>query len=161
MLTAYWLGLAFLWGALTTVILPRLVELAVPGSVKTTALALIAGLQAVIAIVVQPISGAASDRLTSRWGRRRPLLAGGVAIQLVCLVILAMATGYWAILGAMLLVEFWSDVAQGPYQGLLPDLVPAGERGLESGLMGGATLAGSVVGVAAAGLAVTAGQTQP
>lgn len=159
-LTAYWLGLAFLWGALTTVILPRLVELAVPGYVKTTALALIAGLQAVIAIVVQPISGAASDRLTSRWGRRRPLLAGGVAVQLVCLVILAMATGYWAILGAMLLVEFWSDVAQGPYQGLLPDLVPAGERGLESGLMGGATLAGSVVGVAAAGLAITGGQTQ-
>ncbi|HEX5466395.1 MAG TPA: MFS transporter [Candidatus Limnocylindrales bacterium] len=159
-LTAYWLGLAVLWGALTTVILPRLVEQAVPPAVKTTALALITGLQAVIAIVVQPVSGAASDRLSSRWGRRRPLLAVGVAVQLVCLGLLAMATGYWAVLGAMLLVECWSDVAQGPYQGLLPDLVPAGQRSLESGLMGGATLAGQVVGVAAAGVAVAAGQTQ-
>ena len=159
-LTAYWFGLAVVWGALTTVILPRLVESTVPGPVKTTALALITGLQAVVAIIVQPISGAASDRLTSRWGRRRPLLAAGVAVQLACLLLLAMVTGYWALLGAMLLVEFWSDVAQGPYQGLLPDLVPVGERGLESGLMGGATLAGQVAGVAAAGVAVAAGQTQ-
>src|SRR5574340_1589505 len=115
-LTAYWFGLAVVWGALTTVILPRLVESTVPGPVKTTALALITGLQAVIAIVVQPISGAASDRLTSRWGRRRPLLAAGVAVQLICLLWLAMVTGFWALLGVMLLVEFWSDVAQGPYR---------------------------------------------
>lgn len=159
-LTAYWLGLAVVWGALTTVILPRLIELSVPGPVKTTALALVTGLQALIAIVVQPISGAASDGLTSRWGRRRPLLVAGVAVQSVGLLLLAAVTGYWAILGAVLLVEFASDVAQGPYQGLLPDLVPVGERGLESGLMGGATLAGQVVGVAAAGVAVAAGQTQ-
>jgi MFS family permease len=159
-LTAYWLGLAVLWGAITTVVLPRLVEQAVPASIKTTALALVTGLQAIIAIVVQPISGAASDRLVTGWGRRRPIMVGGVLVQLGCLALLALATGYWEIMGAMLLVEFWSDVAQGPYQGLLPDLVPVGERGVESGLMGGAMLAGQVVGVAAAGLADAAGQTR-
>ena len=60
-LTAYWLGLSVLWGSLTTVVLPRLVEQVVPAAVKTSALALVAGVQAVVAIVVQPAAGAASD----------------------------------------------------------------------------------------------------
>ncbi|HYL40471.1 MAG TPA: hypothetical protein VET90_04115, partial [Candidatus Binatus sp.] len=53
-LTAYWLGLNVLWGALTTIVLPVLVERAVGGDVKSTALAVVAAGQAVIAIAVQP-----------------------------------------------------------------------------------------------------------
>ena len=73
-LTSYLLGFSVLWGAITTVVLPRLVEQAVPAAVKTSALALIAGLQALASILVQPAAGAASDRLATPWGRRRPLM---------------------------------------------------------------------------------------
>ena len=47
---------------------------AVPAALKTSALALIAGLQALASILVQPAAGAASDRLATPWGRRRPLM---------------------------------------------------------------------------------------
>lgn len=156
-LVAYWLGLNFLWGGFTTVILPRMVELVVSPAIKGSALALVTGLEAVVAIVVQPISGAASDRIVSPWGRRRPLMVVGVSAQVVLFGLLVFAHSYLAIVVLMLLVETASNTAQGPYQGLLPDLVPAGRRGLASGLMGACQLGGSVLGVVLAGLAVAAG----
>lgn len=156
-LTAYWLGLSVLWGSLSTIVLPRLVEQMVPAAVKTSALSLVAGLQALVSIIVQPVAGAASDRIATPWGRRRPFMVAGVLAQLVFLLLLARAGAFWAVLGAMLLIELASNAAQGPYQGLLPDTVPADQRGLASGLIGAAQLAGQVLGVAVAGLLVASG----
>lgn len=159
-LTGYWLGLSVLWGTLSTIVLPRLVEQVVPAAVKTSALALVAALQALVSILVQPISGAASDRLATPWGRRRPLMVVGVAAQLLFLALLARAGTLWAIALAMVLVEVASNVAQGPYQGLLPDVVPPDRRGLASGLIGGAQLTGQVAGVAVAGVLVASGDEE-
>jgi len=158
-LTAYWLGLNVLWGALTTIILPVLVERSVGPEIKATALAAVAAGQAVVAIAVQPVTGAWSDRLVTRFGRRRPWMVGGVTAQLVVLLILLPGAASLASIAlAMLLIELCSNTAQGPYQGLLPDLVPRGRRGLASGMLGAAQLGGQVVGVALAGLAVAAGR---
>jgi MFS family permease len=160
-LSAYWLGLAVLWGAVTTIVLPRLVEDLAPAGIKTSALALVAGLQAIVAIVVQPAAGALSDRASTRWGRRRPFIVVGVGFQLIFLAFLARAETLGLVVAAILLVEVASNTAQGPYQGLVPDLVPPDRRGLASGLMGGAMLAGQVVGVAGAGLLVAGGDVAP
>jgi MFS family permease len=156
-LTGYWLGLSVLWGSISTIVLPRLVEQAVPAAVKTSALALVAALQAIASIAVQPLAGAASDRLVTPWGRRRPLMVVGVSAQLVFLVLLARAGAFWAIAATMVLMEIASNTAQGPYQGLLPDNVPVARRGLASGFIGAAQLVGQVVGVALAGVLVAAG----
>jgi MFS family permease len=159
--TAYWFGLSFLWGAVTTIVLPALVDNVTPASIQTTALALVAGLQAIVAIVVQPLSGAISDELHTPWGRRRPLMVAGVALQLVSLGLLALAGGsYVGIVVAMLLVELFSNTAQGPYQGLLPDVVPTGRRGAAAAALGVGQLGGQVVGVALAGVAVAVGNIQ-
>jgi len=157
-LTAYWLGLSVLWGALTTVVLPHLVEQVVPNALKTSALSLVAGVQAIVSIIVQPTAGAASDHWSSPWGRRRPLMVVGVAAQLVFLALLTRAGTLWAIVVVMALTEAASNFAQGPYQGLLPDTVESERRGLASGLLGAAQLSGQVVGVAVAGLLVASGQ---
>lgn len=156
-LVSYWLGLNVLWGGVTTIVLPRMVEQLVAPGIKTTALALVAALQAAMSIVVQPLAGAATDRMVTPWGRRRPLMVVGVAAQAVFLLALLRVGTFPALVAVMLCVELSSNIAQGPYQGLLPDLVPHGQRGLASGLMGGAQLAGSVAGVAVAGVALTLG----
>ena len=158
-LVAYWLGLAILWGALTTVVIPSLVDDRVEPGLKSSAVALIAAVQALVSILVQPVAGALSDRLLTRWGRRRPWIVVGVAFQIAAVASLAVVPGYWSILLLMAGVELGSNTAQGPYQGLLPDLVPAGRRGTAAGLMGGAQLGGQIVGAALAGLAVAHGQT--
>ncbi len=156
-LVAYWLGLAVLWGAMSTVIIPSLVAARVPADVKSSAVALIAGAQALMAIAVQPVAGALSDRLVGRWGRRRPWIVAGVGLQVIAVASLALAPGYWTILVIMLGVELASNAAQGPYQALLPDLVPTGSRGAASGALGAAMLGGQIGGAAIAGLAVAAG----
>jgi MFS family permease len=159
-LTAYWFGLQVLWGTVTTIVLPSLVERLAPPAVKTSALALVAAVTAIVAIIVQPMSGAASDGLETPWGRRRPLIVAGVTAQLILLAALAMSGSYLWLLVVMALVEVASNTAQGAYQGLLPDLVPAGSRGMASGLIGGANLAGQVLGVAVAGAALAVGDTR-
>ncbi|MFJ9810509.1 MFS transporter [Streptomyces sp. NPDC101158] len=44
---------------------------------KNTALSLVTGLGALVAVLANPIAGAWSDRTTSRFGRRRPWILGG------------------------------------------------------------------------------------
>jgi len=156
-LVAYWLGLSVLFGALITVILPSLVAERVDPSVKSSAVALIAAVEALVAITVQPIAGAFSDHHRTRWGRRHPWIVVGVALQVVALLALIVVPGYWWLLLVMVCVELTSNSAQGPYQGLLPDLVPVGHRGRASGLMGAAQLGGQILGAAIAGLAAAAG----
>jgi MFS family permease len=157
-LTAYYLGLSVELGAITTIVLPELVQRLVDPSIKATALALVAAGQAAVSIAVQPVTGAWSDRVRFGWGRRRPLIVFGVAVQVALLAALPNAGTLAVVVVTMLLIELASNTAQGPYQGLLPDLVPRGRRGLASGLLGAAQLAGQVIGVAVAGLAVGVGR---
>jgi MFS family permease len=157
-LSAYFVGLSVLWGTLTTIVLPQVVERLVPGAVKTTALSAVAALQALVAIVVQPISGAASDRMETPWGKRRPFMVGGVLAQCAFLVLLFMAGSYPAVIVAMMFQELASNTAQGPYQGLLPDLVPTDKRGLASGYLGASQLVGQVAGIAIAGVLAANGE---
>jgi MFS family permease len=158
-LTAYWVGLSVLWGAMLTVVEPQLVQELVPPEVKTTALTLLFGVQAIVSILVQPLAGAASDRLVTPWGRRRPLLVAGAAAQVVLLVALMFAGSFTGVLIVLIFAEVASNVAQGSYQGLLPDCVPVEGRGVASGLLGGGSLAGQIVGVAVAGAALVLGDT--
>ena len=54
----------------------------------------------------------------------------------------------------MVLLQFSSNFAQGPFQGYVPDLVPAPQVGLASGMVGLFTILGVVTGTALASLGV-------
>ncbi|HPL29586.1 MAG TPA: hypothetical protein PLG21_16190 [Anaerolineae bacterium] len=70
-LNVYWFGISYLWNSLGPLVLPLLVAGLVPEAVKGSALGLLTAVGMVVAIIVQPLAGAISDRCTSRWGRRR------------------------------------------------------------------------------------------
>jgi MFS family permease len=83
-------------------------------------------------MVIQPLSGAISDRWVSRWGRRRPLMVLGALFDFVFLALLAWAGGLtWLVIGYIGL-QFSSNIGQGPAQGLLPDRVPPEQLGVAS-----------------------------
>ena len=77
-LNTYWVGLSFLWNALHPIILPAILLKYVPDAQKNTWLGLITFVGLIIAMLVQPVSGALSDSWASKWGRRRPLMVLGV-----------------------------------------------------------------------------------
>jgi MFS family permease len=99
---------------------------------------------------VQPTVGAISDYTVSRWGRRKPYIAIGAVLDVVFLVGIALSNDYVAVVAFVALLQFSSNFAQGPFQGYVPDLVPAQQVGLASGLMGLMIIFGRIVGVAIA-----------
>ena len=105
-----------------------------------------------MAVVWQPIVGGVSDRTVTRWGRRRPFIFAGTIGDLLFLTGIALAGNYWWLVVFYFLLQFASNTAQAPYQGLLPDVVPEAQRGEASGYYGVANLVGIATGTIGAGL---------
>ncbi len=129
-------ALTALWSSLHTVIMPlRLLDF-VPEALKNTYLDLLILTGLIIAMAVQPIAGAISDRSGFSWGRRRPYILLGTIMAIVFLPGIGLAGSYAAIFIIYCLLQISSNIAQGSHQGLIPDLVPEGKRGLASGARG-------------------------
>jgi len=133
-INVYWFSLSYLWNSLGPIILPVLVARLVPEAVKGSALGLLTSVGLILAVVVQPAAGAISDRATFRWGRRRPFVLVGTLFDLVFLAGIALASSYPVLFASYFLLQLSSNVAHGPYQGLIPDLVPEDRRGAVSGV---------------------------
>lgn len=152
-LNLYWLGLNVQTGAITPVLLPYLVSIFVPPAVKNTALATIRVAGLTVAMLIQPVAGMLSDRSLSRWGRRRPFIIGGTIFNALFLLLLgtsplfhgtefdalvrslfSVSAPYLALLVGIALLQSSTNFAQGALLGLIPDLVPANQRGRSSGV---------------------------
>jgi len=100
--------------------------------------------------VVQPTVGMISDYTVTRWGKRKPYIVIGATLDVVFLFGIAASQTYLAILAFLVLLQFSSNFAQGPFQGYVPDLVPAQQVGTASGLMGVMLVMGQIAGVGVA-----------
>ena len=133
-ITIFGLALAALWSSLHTIIIQvRLLDF-VAESQKNTYLGLLAGTGLILAMIVQPIAGAISDRSGFRWGRRRPYILLGTILTLLFLPGIGFSGSYLTLFITYCLLQVSSNTAQGPYQAFIPDLVPEGKRGRASGV---------------------------
>jgi len=143
-ITIFGFALSALWSSLNTIIMPlRLLDF-VPEALKNTYLDLLILTGLILAMAVQPIAGAISDRSGFGWGRRRPYILLGSILILLLLPGIGFCGSYAAIFIIYCLLQVSSNTAQGPYQGFIPDLVPEGKRGLASGVRGLLTIVGGV-----------------
>jgi len=156
-INAYSFGLAFLWQGLHAILLPALLLRTVPEALKNSYLGLLTFLGLIVAMVVQPLAGALSDRPLVAWGLRRPWILAGTLADFGLLALLGWANSYRWILVAYLLLQVSSNVAQGPAQALLPDLVPIEHRGLASGVKNLLEMLGFIAGVGTMGFLVGRG----
>ena len=145
-LAIYWFGIQTIWGGLNITIIPgRLDDLS--RETQGTLLAVIMLVGAVAPIVVQPTVGVISDYTVTRWGRRKPYIVIGTALDVVFLAGIALGNDFISMAAFYFLLQVSSNFAQGPFQGYLPDLVPARQVGLASGLMGLMLTLGTIAGV--------------
>jgi MFS family permease len=133
-LNAYWAGVSFMWNSIHPILLPAVLLHYVPDAKKNTYLGLLTFAGLIIALVVQPVSGALSDGWRSRFGRRRPLGVLGTSFDFVFLSILAWSGSLLGLFLGYVGLQFSSNVAHGPMQGLLPDRVPRSQMGVASSL---------------------------
>lgn len=157
-LNIYWFALSFLWNSMGPILLPTLVPLLVPESQKGSALGTLSALGLIVAIIVQPAAGAWSDSRTTRWGRRKPYIVGGTLFDVVFLLAMAFAGNYVVLLVAYLLLQLSSNIAHGPYQGYIPELVPEAKRGAVSGAARLLEIVGIIVTSLVIGAMVAQGQ---
>lgn len=159
-LNSYWFGLAFLWNGMHSIILPAILLAFVPDALKNTYLGAMTFAGLFMAMLIQPISGALSDSSGAAWGRRRPWIVIGAVGTFISLLILGAAQTYMMLAFSYLLLQSLSNVAHGPLQGLIPDLVPREKRGSASGVKNLLDIGGLLAGVLVAGYFVDRGESR-
>jgi MFS family permease len=108
----------------------------------------VSGIAGLCAIVAYPLTGALSDRTTSRFGRRRPWVAGGALLFALALLALGAQTTMTgiAICWALTLTGFC--VLTAALTAMISDQVPVGQRGYVSGWMSAPQAIGIILGLA-------------
>jgi MFS family permease len=163
-ISLFHLAVSFFWGAILYVVLQSLIQTLVAAELGSTvpaalregvAVQRLGYLQAagsLVAVTAQLVFGALSD--ISRWriGRRKPYLIFGTVMASLGIACLPFLTSYVQLFALFLGVQFWLNVAIGPYQALLPDLIAPEYHGTASAYMGLATLVGRTGGMVASGL---------
>jgi MFS family permease len=139
-ISSFWFANNLHWGALGMIIIPsqgtRLEPFIHMKEAEITGWTI--GMGAIVGTLVPPIVGALSDRCTSPLGRRRPYVIWGTVINLIGLALfylgfinhnLATYIAGWMVVG------LGNNIAVGAFSGIIPDVVPANERGMASSWM--------------------------
>ncbi|MBX6764804.1 MAG: MFS transporter [Rubrobacteraceae bacterium] len=99
-------------------------------------LAFVLGIGGLFAIVAYPIFGKLSDRTSSRFGMRRPWIAGGWLVGTVGLLLCGMGQSIHVVLLGWIIAQLGLSALLATLVALLPDHVPMRQRGLVSGFLG-------------------------
>jgi MFS family permease len=112
-----------------------------PGS-----LAIVTGTGALLAMLGNPLFGKLSDRTSSPLGMRRPWMIIGVAGGSLGILIVALAPSIAWVLVGWCIAQLLFNALLAALAAVLPDQIPAGQRGLVSGFLGVCVPIASVTG---------------
>ncbi|MDF0512919.1 MFS transporter [Agromyces sp. H3Y2-19a] len=107
----------------------------------------VSGIAAVATIIAYPLTGALSDRTTSRFGRRRPWILIGALVFAASLVLLGWQTEMWAIGAAWVAASVGFCIMTAALTATISDQVPVNQRGFVSGWMSAPQAVGIIVGL--------------
>jgi MFS family permease len=111
------------------------------------AFGIVSGIAGLCALVAYPLTGALSDRTTSRFGRRRPWILAGAVVFAVALLLLGLQESMFGI------AIFWSLALTGfcmltaALTAVISDQVPVGQRGYVSGWISAPQAIGIILGL--------------
>jgi MFS family permease len=145
-ISIYWFGINSVWGAWEVLNQER-VPVLFGQEMTGRAMIPIELAMALVAIAVQPTVGCISDYTITRWGRRKPYIIVGSILDVIFLYGLVTTNAPLLFVAFVLLLEFSSNFAQGPFQGYVPDLVPEEQVGTASALVGLMSMLGVIGGV--------------
>ena len=155
-ISVYWFGINALWGGYEIFGQHRVEEL-VGTATRGEVMSYLEFAAALVAILVQPTVGTVSDYLVTRWGRRKPFIIVGATLDVLFVFAVATSQSLLALALFLLLLQFSSNFAQGPFQGYVPDLVPERQVNIASGLMGLMRMLGVICGAAIVSTGATSG----
>lgn len=130
-----WVGsMIFPWASLTyfglcsgaplTFTIRKLVE-------SPALVAFLASINYMLVFLVSGIASYMSDRIWTRWGRRRPLLIVGWIGGAVAMFFVPLAEDVWTLAALIVVFQLCSDVGS-PYEPLYNEVIPPAQRGRAS-----------------------------
>jgi MFS family permease len=140
-----------LYVAVLQVLLPNQIQNFDPAG-KATNLGVLFAITSVFSTTITPLSGALSDRTRSRFGRRTPWIVLGALIGGGALILVPYAHGMAAITATWLVASISLNSMQTPIITVIAERLPAGERGMASGIVGAAMTGGVSAGTVFGGL---------
>lgn len=96
--------------------------------------AFILSLPGFLAIIAAPLSSFLSDRIWTRFGRRKPFVVSGGIGSVIALIAMPIAPNFWTLVAAYILYHL-SDGLSAPRDPLKQEIVPPHERGRATGAM--------------------------
>ena len=151
-LSAYAFGLSGLWTGTGSVIQQIKVQQIVENNSislfgldldKAGTLGLVSLTGLAVAAMVQPISGVLSDRGSGSWGKRLPFIFVGAIGLSVATFGFGAAASIASLLIAVVLMQVFGNMSQGPANALIVDNVPVGQMGEASGALNFARVLGA------------------
>lgn len=114
---------------------------------SVVAFGIISGIAGACALIAYPLTGALSDRTTSRFGRRRPWILAGALVFAVALVLLGIQTTMVGIGVAWSIAIIGFCMLSAALTATISDQVPVGQRGFVSGWVSAPQAVGTVLGL--------------
>ncbi len=127
-------------------LLPLQVEAIVGSGTKETNLGLVLAIGALVSLVSSPISGALSDRTSSRLGRRRSWVLWPSIAAFGVLLVLGNLTTIGGLVIGWALAQLTLNASYAAVTAMLPDQVPVEQRGTVSALVGAGQPVGIILG---------------
>lgn len=134
--TLAYLGTCLLFLAPVLVTLALKVNSLVGIDQAPNSLALVTGIGALLSMVANPFFGRMSDRTSSAFGMRRPWMVIGLLGGSLGIGVVALAPNIAAVLVGWCLAQLFFNALLAAMVAVLPDQVPAAQRGLVSGVLG-------------------------
>jgi Na+/melibiose symporter-like transporter len=141
-----------------TTYLPLLLE---RFTTSRTLIGLAIGGEGAFGLAIPMLAGALSDRIWTRWGRRRPFMLFSAPFMAAALVMLPFQTGFFSLAGVTFLFFAGYHFYMAPYQSLLPDLTPYSQQGRIQGTQSLMRGIGMFLGMVLAGFLFERSESSP
>jgi MFS family permease len=147
LLSLFWFGIQAHWAAILLIALPEQGRSIGGDAAKGQTLGVVLLLGAFVSMLAAPLFGALSDRIVTPFGRRRPWIVVGTLMNIIGLIGLAyLPPSLPGLIIAFTWIELWNNLANAPFNAMIPDLVAKEQRGSASGWLGLMNILGSVTG---------------
>ena len=108
---------------------------------SATIIGLIMTLDNLLAVTIQPIVGAVSDKTRTGIGRRMPYILIGAPLAAIFFALIPFANTLWLLIFTIILMNLFMAIFRSPVIALMPDIIPSPLRSKANGVinfMGGA-----------------------
>jgi MFS family permease len=141
------LGASMFW-SLNVAIIPPLLERTTRSATK---IGFALSLGAMAGVFMPIITGLLSDRIETRWGKRRPFVIFGGALASIAIIFVPLSTNYLLTLSILAVLYIALNSYITPVFAFIADVVPAAQRGKAAGVYGVLRGMGTLIGFAVGG----------